>query len=213
DTTLGVITVQYPVYIQITYMRKNMQVKMLHVSYAETIESIDERVLELERRTILQTIRLLQQKQGDRFTLKGLGKYYEVFGQDFARYLDRYMKDKLGMIASKCEPFHFYLAMDFSTVRASFNTLYEMCRKLFDHFEDKLTEEFKTELRYFKEYTRFDRPKHFFDFYTVIDWMDGRAYEDYQQYLGKTYGYGREEFKARLKFFLHIIKKQTGNSA
>lgn len=170
----------YPLYAQITYERKNTQIKCSYGGYYDSYESVKrdhEAVLAFEDKLLRKSVQYEVDKFGDEFQLKGLGRKYDTYSQSTHRIFDNYMKMRLrDVLQKRAEPARLLETLHTDRVTVNFFLLYEASKRLFDNLEaiihPALADEIAVHRIYYDFYAQ-DLKNNLFDFPTVIDWLEG----------------------------------------
>ena len=170
----------YPLYVQVTYNRKNMQFKSKYSEYYRSLEEVKPGLLQFEEKVIKKMITYeVAEEKGD-YDMKGLKDKYEIYSTSILEALENYLKPKLrlAVLKTKSELAH---TLNFHDNHATASLLYQAARKLFTDFDIYLSEKLKEELEAYHHYQKGERPVLTYRFPTVIEWMDG----SYKSEVGK----------------------------
>jgi hypothetical protein len=175
----GKETKAYPLYIYITYNRKNMQFRSNYSMFykdMKDVENTDPGLMAFEEKLITKIIRyessLMPQEED--YDMKGIKDKYTIYATSIITLLEKYLKPKVRQTVFKTnnELMH---VMNFETGN-SYNTvfrLYEAAGRLFDNFFDKLDKQLKENIETYKKFYQVLSGTGRYNFPTLIDWMDG----------------------------------------
>ncbi|TDW97149.1 hypothetical protein [Dinghuibacter silviterrae] len=169
----------YPLYIQVTFNRKNMTLKSKYAEYYQDLKEVKPELMAFEER-ILRKIISHEAGQGDNdYDLKGLKHKYEVYSTSIGEALENYLKPKLRSTILKTND-ELTTVLDFQQTHATVGRLYKAAKLLFSGFEDTLPIRLKDDLTAYGNYHQLlQKPVFDFSFATVLDWVDG-GYQDEQ---------------------------------
>jgi len=198
-------TKRYPLYMLITYDRKNT---MLRCHYGQRYKDLKEiekvsysGLLEMEERLIRRTIAYEMIQRGGDFDLKGIHKKYAVYARGIHLVLDQYLKTQLWSILSRLEPYEFSRALNFTDPDVAFDTLYKIARKLYKDLADKLPRNFDQEIEMYQTFMKLYQGSFFqYRFPTIIEWLDGSAKDDYREKLNALYPESSPIVKTSIEF-------------
>lgn len=183
-------TKRYPLYVLITYDRKNTMLKCHYGKYYKDLDEI-ERVsypglLALEEKAIRGTITYELSRRGTEFDLKGIHEKYDGYCLGIHALLEQYLKDQLWSILLRQEPFAYAKALKFNDPDVSFETLYTICQRVYKGFANVMPAGFQTEVKIFKMYNKIYGSGFFqYDFPIVIGWLDGSMVDEFRSRLSK----------------------------
>jgi hypothetical protein len=162
----------YPLYIQITYNRKNMQFKSMYGEYYKDESELPQRLMDFEERVIHQIINYETAQTENDYELKGLKRKFEVYSTSIGHVLERYLKPKLRAAIMKTND-ELTTVLAFDTVHATVARLFKAAHLLFKDFDSYLTVKLSDELNALWNYQKlYPTPKFDYSFPTVIDWVD-----------------------------------------
>lgn len=204
----------YPLYFQLTYMRKNTQVRSYYGGYFIAMETVLQALMDYEEFTIKKIVRYLINEQGEKFTLKGFGNYYEDYCRQIHFVIENYMRVRLQKELWTMEPHHYLSGLNFDS-RGSlsflkFDILYEMSKKLYYNFELNISPKFAHATKMYREFMRFSpfradpysRP-------TIIDWVNGNMKSNYSKHLNSLYPGEEHKIKERMEFIELLIDNRN----
>ncbi len=85
----------YPLYIQVTYNRKNMQLKSKYGEYYKDIKEVRKELMQFEEMMLTKVIRYESTHTSSDYDLKGLKHKYEIYSGSVSQALEHYLKPKL----------------------------------------------------------------------------------------------------------------------
>ncbi len=179
----------YPLYIQVTYNRKNMQLKSMYGEYYEDLNEVKPGLLEFEERILRNIIAYEtgQKLAGDDYDLKGLKRKYEVYATSVSSALENYLKPKLRLAILKTNH-ELTSVLHFNQLNATVARLYKAAQLLFKDFDSQLTSKLKEELIAYGHYQVVDpQPIFTYTFPTVMDWVDGSYKMELEKKMKITY--------------------------
>lgn len=209
NTAVTTAVDHYPLYVMVTYDRKNTQFKSLVFDFFKDIEDAKKDIphkLAFEERVIRALVEFEVEFYSEKlvgYSVKGLGSRYNVLSISMYHLLTNYLNEMLRKIVLKCSPKEFFqLVMD-KFRREDFSLLYEACRRLFDDFEDHTTDLFRKRILYFEEYNRiYDLPRQVLKYQhcTLVEWFNPEVTLDYGVRLVDGLKLDEEEYEARMTF-------------
>lgn len=171
----------YPLYTQITYDRKNTQIKCTYGWFYKTIEQVkqdDVHLLPFEEKVLKRTVEHELSIHGDEFKLKGLGKKYDHYSLSIHALFNTYLKMRLKDMLKQAEPAKFLDILHIDKPKVDFFVLYEASQCLFDNFDKLIHKNLKEEMDIYQLYHQLyadavanTEKKYLFP--VVIDWLDG----------------------------------------
>ncbi len=183
----------YPLYAQITYDRKNTQIKCNYGGFYKDLHQTREsapNLLNFEESIFRRSVEFELNKWGDEFKLKGLGKIYENYSLSIHALFNSYLKLSLKRFLQNAEPAKYLEVLHLEKSNIDFFTVHEVCQKVFDNLSSIITNEFKEEIKIYQMYSDLYRPfleKDTHEFPVVIDWLDGSHERFLEKQLMKHY--------------------------
>ncbi|MCR6638768.1 MAG: hypothetical protein NVV82_07190 [Sporocytophaga sp.] len=179
---------RFPLYMRITYQRRNTMLKSFYGGYYKDLKEVEKLhypgFLEFEERNIQKTINYEIAKLGEAFDLKGVHEKYEVYCIGIYKILESYFKNVLWMAALRSEPAEYAKALNFSDEEVSFETLFQIGRKIYPVIDKHLPKDFEEEIEIYQLFTKLYQGSFFqYTFPTVVEWLDGSAITDYRKKL------------------------------
>jgi len=177
----------YPLYIQVTYNRKNMQLKSKYGEYYEKIEEVKKGLMEFEEKMLCKVIRYESSNIIGDYDLKGLKRKYEVYSGSVLETLENYLKPKLRQTVLKTKDW-LIPTMNFNDPRATVDSLYMAARKLFSGLESFMNVKLHEELQAYTYYKRLYLDIFLdYSFPTLIEWVEGSYRKELEAKLKTVY--------------------------
>ena len=181
---------RYPLYMLITYNRKNTMLRSYYGRYYKDLKEIEKvhypGLLDLEERVVQKSISYEVSKQKEVVDLKGLHKKYVKYCIGIDTLLSRYLKNVLWLAVIRSEPQEYKRGLNFSDPDLRFETIYEMCSKLYPDLDKLLSKDFQAEVQIYEVFMKRYQGAFFqYSFPTVIEWLDGSVKQEYTHQLEK----------------------------
>lgn len=178
----------YPLYMLITYNRRNTMLKSHYGRYYHNLDEIEKThypgFMAFEERIVKKTVAYEINKHGAKFTLKGIHRKYDNYCLDIGDLFSSYLKNSLYTVLLRAEPFEFLKALNFTDQEVSFNTLYTMAKKLYPDINRLLPKDFSEETEIYETFIKLYAGSYFqYTFPTIIEWLDKSALDDYEKKL------------------------------
>lgn len=207
-------TKRYPLYVLITYDRKNTMMRCHYGKYYKDIGEIDKvhypGLLAMEDRIIRKTINYEMAERPDDFDLRGIYKRYELYSVGIHLLLENYLKSQLGIILLRLEPFEYTKALNFNDPDVGFSTLYTICKKIYKQFSTVVPESFEKEIEIYQAFMKLYQGSFFqYTFPTVIDWLDHSAVDDFKKALKDQYP--DQPINKSIEFIERIVRRWLTN--
>lgn len=185
-------TKRYPLYMLITYDRKNTMMRCHYGQWYKDLSEIDKLhypgLLDMEERIIRKTIAYEMAQRGNDFDLKGLYKKYDLYATGIHILLENHLKTQLWSVLSRLEPYEYAKALNFTSHDVAFGTLLKIAKKIYQDLSGKLPSSFEQEIEIFNGYMKLYQGSLFqYNFPTIIEWIDGSAVADYRNKLAAIY--------------------------
>lgn len=197
----------YPLYVQVTYNRKNMQFKSKYSEYYESLDEVKPSLLRFEERVIKSIVSYEVVNVKGEYDLKGLKKKYEVYSTSILEALEHYLKPKLGLAVLKTGS-ELAKVLNFTDVNVTVNVLYKAAQLLFKDFDSYLQDKVKEELNGYDHYQKFYRPVLTYNFPTLIDWVDGSYRRELEMKLDDAFKNKPELIKSIKSLIDHCVKEK-----
>ncbi|MCS6821575.1 MAG: hypothetical protein NZ551_06875 [Microscillaceae bacterium] len=201
----------YPVYMQVTYNRKNTQIKTLYADFHANIQEFKQQqqaVYLFEERIMQKAVAYeLSQNETD-FKLRGLGEKYEIYASSIHFLMSAYLKAKFKNYVPQLRPAVFVELLHFDKQKIDFLTLYEACLRLFENTEKLLDPLIREEIELYKAYYNAYKAHLFEGKYTfpvVIDWLDGTHLQELESKVISYLGNDLAQLKKLILFINKIV--------
>ena len=168
----------YPLYLQITYNRKNTQIRSKYGMYYANLDHPEvKNILLFECPLAEKFVRYEINNTKKEYSLAGFGGRYEVYATSIAIVIGDYLKEKLKFELKRTNS-PFYDILNFKNKRKPFEIFYNASLLLFEDLDKKISKEFKQEISLYQLYKDFEPViLNKYNFSTIIDWI----YGDYKQ--------------------------------
>ena len=177
----------YPLYIQVSYNRKNMQLKSMYGEYYNDLKEVQRGLMDFEERVIRKIITHEAGQTLNDYELKGLKRKFEVYSMSILYALERYLKPKLRTAIMKTND-ELTTVLAFDTVHATVARLYKAAHLLFKDFDGYLPSKLSDELTALWNYQKlYPEPNFDYSFPTIIDWVDGSYRIELEKKLKSIY--------------------------
>ncbi|MFN0049034.1 MAG: hypothetical protein ACKVOU_07940 [Cytophagales bacterium] len=165
---------KYPLYFQITFQRRNTQVKSHFNTFLETVEGIrgDEfDILKFEMEILEKTVFHEYKKAGKAFTLHGIKEKYELNILSLTDVFEGHLKKKLLKAIKYCHS-EFLPIIKFDGFEVTFTLLFKASKLLIDNFTKTLPSDFKEEIEAYQNFVLINKTKlKSCEYACVIDWQ------------------------------------------
>lgn len=204
-----------PLYAQITYNRKNTQIKCFYGWYYkdyEQVVSTESELLSFEESIFKKSVAYELSKLGENFGLKGLGKKYEIYCTSIHSIFNTYLKLRLKNIISSAKPSKFLEVLHLDNSDLSFFILYEAAQKLFYNLSEIMTEDFLAEIEMYRIYYQFYQEvldNNQYGFPVVIDWLNGSHPDFLENKLKNVYSKTPEKIETFMKTIHKIVRTRV----
>lgn len=200
----------YPLYYQITYERKNTQIRSYYGFYYDDIKEVKE-LIEFETNMLYNIIRYEATKDETKlYDLKRLKNKYEVYSISIKVAIDDYLKKKLRLAVLKANS-KYYKVLSFTGGKLDFKILYEVSEKLMKNLGDFISKEFKHEMDVYDLFTELSPvTKVRYDFPTLIDWKNGSFKDKFEISLNKKLK-SKKEVMATINSIELIVNNRLRN--
>lgn len=211
-----VSTVKYSLYYQVTFKRKNTQIKSLFEIYLSDLKDLSKKeaqIIDFEIQNITHTVQYQYAiSDPNEFTLSGIKQKYQLYTQDLYSVFENYLKKRLLKII-KFTNTEFLPILKFDGFDASFLLLLKAVKILNENFNKNIPVDFKDEIEAFQKFSKIvhQREEDDFNYYSLLDWIDGSAkielknkmivqFEEPVQKIEKTISILDTVFEDTLKF-------------
>jgi len=177
----------YPLYLQITYNRKNTQIRSKYGFYYESLNDSELRsILLFECSLAEKLVRCEINNTNKEYSLAGLGTRYEVYATSIGIVIGDYLKGKMPFELKRMNS-TFSDILNFQNERKYFEDFYNASILLFKDFDKKISKEFKHEVSIYQLYRDFEPISiSKYNFPTIIDWMCGDYKQQFEQKLRRV---------------------------
>ncbi len=163
----------YPLYIQVTYNRKNTQFKSRYSLFYKNLKEVPTELTAFEEKLLTNIIRYEAKGNEEGYELKGLKRKYDVYSLSVYQALEAYLKPKLRLAVLKrgSELAH---VLDFTQPRIPTRLLHQAANLLFHQFDNGLPQKLRNDLETYQFFQSLNKePVLSYDFPTIIDWLEG----------------------------------------
>ncbi|MDB5274691.1 MAG: hypothetical protein JWO58_3058 [Chitinophagaceae bacterium] len=199
---------RYPLYMILTYNRRNTTLKSLYGGYYKDIQQAEKEspgLLSFEERILQKIVRYELAKEEESFDLKGMYAKYEKYSESIENILSKHFKNVLWMAVLRSEPQEYSYALNFSSQRVYFETLYAISKKIYPDLKSLLPKEFEEEMIIFSSFKRFYPSLFSYTFPTAIEWIDKSIIEDYRKKLDVLYKKDKKKVDKSISVLNRII--------
>lgn len=171
----------YPLYLYITYDRRNMQFRSKYGLYYDSLKEVEPGLMDFEENSIRKIIAYESSFTSEPYELKGLRQRYDVYAVSIQQAVEDYIKPKLRLAILKTND-ELTAVLDFNQPQATSGRLYAVAKKLFTRFEKSIPATLNELLDAYETISNISSnpPQNGYNFPTVIDWVAG----DFPQELG-----------------------------
>jgi len=196
---------EYPLYVQVTFARKNTQIKSHFDNYYTSIEIASKEhkhILDLEKNWIERIIAHEYKTKGKDFNLKGFGQRYPIYSSPIPTIIDQELKKKFtyALVETETEFRSLLLPKD---PNVSIITYYKAASILTKtKIEKNISPDFKKEIETTSEY--FER---YWDGEIkpiLIDWIDKSNIIEYQNWL-ESKGQNKKNVSRKIETLSRIL--------
>jgi hypothetical protein len=204
-------TKRYPLYMLITYDRKNTMMRCHYGKYYKDLNEVDKvhypGLMTMEEKVIRKTISYELAQRENEFDLKGTNKKYDQYAIGIHVLLERHLKNQLWSVLSRLEPFEYVKALNFTDPDVEFSTLYKMAKKVYKDLPVLQPKNFEQEIEIYQAFMKLYQGSFFqYGFPVVIEWLDGSVVEDYRNKLTVLYPDSPSTIKKSIEFIDRIVQ-------
>ncbi|MDX2189609.1 MAG: hypothetical protein SFY32_07080 [Bacteroidota bacterium] len=201
--------IAFPLYYQITFERKNTQLKSYYNKYVSSLSLGDkelQRMIEFEKAVLEKIVRKEKLSKGADFQLTGLKATYEVYIKSVDEIFQSYLKKKLIRNISFTYS-EFQNVLKFDGFETHFLVLYKAAKKLIDNLNKYCDADFKDEVEAYKCFNKAVPFKDMFgiNHVTLIDWINKDSDEHVVRKMNEVLEGNETEFKKHFKTLNNII--------
>lgn len=199
----------YPLYIQLTYNRRNMQLKSKYGEYYDSLDKVKKGLMDFEEKILCKIIRYESSHTEGDYDMKGLKQKYELYSTSIEEVVEHYLKPKLRLSILKTNDM-LIPVINFSEPRATVDRLYMAARKLFPDIERFINVKLHEELQAYLYYKRLC-PVIYLDysFPTIIEWVEGSYKKEFETQLKRTYKNKPDIIKKVMALVADAVSKKT----
>ncbi len=206
----------YPLYVQITYNRKNTQIKCAYGGFYKSMEQLEDQyapLLRFEEEIFKKTVYYELGQQGEEFQLRGIGKKYDAYCASIPALFDRYLKVRLKNTLQKAQPLRFLDVLQTEKRDIPFSLLLEASYRLFDNLKAIISDEFREEMEIYELYQALlgdQIREENFRFPVVIDWLAGDHSQEVAQQIRSRYPDKSDKIEKSIIILQKIISTKLG---
>lgn len=203
-------TKRYPLYMLITYDRKNTMMRCHYGQYYKDLNEVDRvhypGLMTMEERVIRKTISYELAQRGNEFDLKGTNKKYDQYAIGIHVLLERHLKNQLWSVLSRLEPFEYVKALNFTDPDVEFSTLSKIARKVYKDLPELQPKNFEQEIDIYQAFIKLYKGSFFqYSFPVVMEWLDHSVVDDYRNKLTALYPDSPSTIKRSIEFIDGIV--------
>ncbi|MBN8852769.1 MAG: hypothetical protein BGO55_03350 [Sphingobacteriales bacterium 50-39] len=198
----------YPLYIQVTYNRKNMQLKSKYAEYYYDLKEVKPGLMEFEERILQKIVTHEKSETKGEYDLKGLKRKYEVYSLSIHEAVEDYLKPKLRLAILKTND-ELTGVLNFTAPQATTALLHKGARRLFPDFDRYLGAKLQTELAAYEQYRQlYKEPFFTYTFPAIIDWVDGSYRGELYKKLNAVYKNNPGAIKGIVALIEHAVTEK-----
>ncbi len=196
----------YPLYIQVTYDRKNTQLRSKYGNYYLSLNDAGlAKLIAFETKVLTKIIEFeTSQSEGD-YDLKGLKNKYTTYSISVHYAVSEYLKVKLKAAIKRTnnELMH---VLKFEGFKSGFDNLYKASQLLFPNLEEKITAEFKKQMEAFHLMNKLHPiGSGEYSFAALIDWKDNSFKSKFEASLNKELKQNKKQVSETLAIIDKIV--------
>lgn len=199
--------VYYPLYMLITYNRKNTMIRSKYGMHYRDLKEVEPGLLDFEEKLMRKTIAYELKNNPGTFELKGLHRKYEKYAVSIHLLFERYLKDQLQHIAIRTKPHEFAFALKFDDPNVTLDTLLGIAQRIYPDFS--LSETLLEEVEIYNDYRKLYNAVPIilqYPFPTVIEWLDKSAEMEYRNKLEVVYKNDTDMINACIALIDKVVK-------
>ena len=176
----------YPLYIQVTYDRKNTQIRSKYGTYYDDLnDTMLLNLKEFESKILYKVIEYETRDINRPYDLKGLKNKYDVYSMSIHIVMDDYLKWKLEKALQRTNS-ELMFVLKYEGFKCNFENLYKAAQLLFKNLAEFIPADFKQEIKAFTLLSKLQPlSRREYDFPTVIDWKDESFKSLFEKKLSK----------------------------
>ncbi len=176
----------YPLYVQVTFRRKNTQFRSLYQRQYLNIEEAlnqDRNNLNYEKNIIQQVVEFEVKTKGERFKLIGLKDRYKNYTTEVGFSVKKYLRITLLASLEQSNSKYWMIMDPTSNWEVPIRLYYNASLKLINNFETFLPTNFKKDINTAEEFIRWSEKKKVSPL--LIQWLNGSLKVEYKTFLQK----------------------------
>lgn len=198
-----------PLYYQITYNRKNTQLKSIFNIYLVDIEDCskeEESQIIFESDTLKRLIRYESIKNKEEFSLMGIKSKYELYAKPLDVIMQDYLKKRLQKAMSLTGS-EFQKILKFDGFDANFLLLLKASKQLIDNLGKYIDEDFKSYIDSYKAFAKSLQNRSLkFEYISLLDWLDESCMIDLKRNLLEYYKEDATQVNKTMSILNEIIE-------
>ncbi|HUX58944.1 MAG TPA: hypothetical protein VMV77_18375 [Bacteroidales bacterium] len=203
---------RYPLYIQVTYNRRNTQFRSFHrQSYTNLEEAFfskeDNEHRKYEESLIKKVVEYEVKHLGKDFQLKGLNDRYRNYSEYIFNPIDKYFRDIIYNAIVKTNSEFFEILDPWKLQQVSFHIYYKAASNLINDLEKILPYGFSEDMKMGLEFLKWAEAQD--ELIKLIDWLDHSAINAYESYLVKK-KHNEIQIKTMIEFINRVLKISVG---
>lgn len=199
-----------PLYVQVTYNRKNTQFRSFYRGIYSSIEQAyenDKEKLNYEETLIRKVVEFEVEHKKQDFQVKGIKDRYMEYTMDLDYYIDKYLRNSIYDALTKTGSKFWKILDPFSRESVPVNIYYEASLKLIENFISYLPRDFSHEVNWGLEFITWCKKKK--NIPRLIDWLDQTSLRGYKSFLKKG-KYTEKHIERKMSFINKVIKIMEG---
>lgn len=202
-------TTKFPLYFQITFERRNTQVKSHFNSFIDNLDGLKGEEMDLlnfEIDILKRTVGFEYAKVGNSFTLHGIKEKYDLYILDLSFVFESYLKKKLLKAIKYCNS-EFLPIIKFEGFEVTFSLLYKASKLLIPNFLKSIPSDFKDEIEAYQQFSIFSKNKLSQSlFECIFDWKEEKIQKELETYLTENVSLKPVIAKKTISLLDHIIE-------
>lgn len=199
----------YPLYLQVTYDRKNTQLRSKYGMYYETLNDAGlAKLIAFETKVLTKIIEFETSQSEGEYDLKGLKNKYTIYSTSVHYAVDEYLRMKLQK-ANKRTNNELIFVLKYEGFKVDFNKLYEASKLILPNLAEKISAEFEEEIEAFTWMNKLHPMSNSeYSFATLIDWQDNSFKSKLEQSLNMEFKGNKKRVAATLKTLDNIVTER-----
>ncbi len=166
---------KYPLYYQITFERRNTQIKSHFNTYLATLDGLrgeDAELIKFETDVLQRTVALEHSKSNGNFTLCGIKEKYDNYVLPLEEVFEIHLKKRL-LKVMKYSSTEFLPILKFDGFEVTFSLLFKASKLLIENFTKTIPHEYKEEIEAYQHFSAINSSNlRVFKRLCVMDWLD-----------------------------------------